>query len=258
MRPTAHRLMRMAVKPTIEQYRKGSGKAGVDALLDYGISPTEQGVDKIRSLLDELNDDIANRIQASTAMVDKNDVVSYLSDPMRAAMGQVDPLTDVNAVKNVATNFMNHPALPNQTFPVQTAQELKRGTYRALKNKYGQLGSAEEEAQKALARGLKDQVAKAVPEVSVLNAEEKKLLDALTVAERRALMSMNNNPAGLSLLANNKTAALGFMADRSTEFKALLARMINRASKMPNIVEPAAQQMSSPLLRGLLTIGASQ
>ncbi len=52
------------------------------------------------------------------------------------------------------------------------------------------------------------------------------MLGALNLAERRALMELNKNPAGLSLLAKNPEAAMGFLADRSGLFKSLAARMI--------------------------------
>lgn len=74
------------------------------------------------------------------------------------------------------------------SIPVQQAQDMKQGTYRELKNKYGQIGSAETEAQKALARGLKENIAEAVPEIAGLNAQESKLINALNITERRAFM----------------------------------------------------------------------
>lgn len=115
--------------------------------------------------------------------------------------------------------------------PVQLAQQLKQGTYRVLSKKYGQLGSAEIEAQKGLARGLKEGVADAVPEVSALNATESKLLDTLSVVERRVLQDANKNPMGLASLAHHPIGWAMFMADRSAAFKSIAARMANSASK---------------------------
>lgn len=143
--------------------------------------------------------------------------------------------------------------------PVQVAQKLKQGTYKSLAGKYGEVGSASTEAQKALARGLKDQIAEAVPGIGQLNAQEAALLKTLDVAERRALMEMNKNPAGLSMLAGNKAAFAAFMADRSAAFKGLASRMINRAAEAPSVVNPLADKLANPALRGgMLAIGASQ
>lgn len=110
--------------------------------------------------------------------------------------------------------------------PVELAQEMKQGTYRVLKGKYGEVGSASTEAQKALARGLKDEIARVVPEVSQLNAKESALLNALAQVEHRAAVAGNKNPAGLAWLSNNPGAWASFMADRSELFKSIVARLI--------------------------------
>lgn len=110
------------------------------------------------------------------------------------------------------------------SIPVQQAQAIKQGTYRELKNKYGQIGSAETEAQKSLARGLKNEIADAVPEIAGLNAQESALINALNVTERRVLMEANKNPMGLASIAAHPSGWAAFMADRSGLFKSLAAR----------------------------------
>jgi hypothetical protein len=121
--------------------------------------------------------------------------------------------------------------------PVQLAQELKQGTYAALgKKSYGELKGADTEAQKALARGLKEEIATAVPAVSKLNAQESKLLTTLDVTERRVLMEANKNPMGLAWLASHPAAWAAFMADRSGPFKSLAARIVNKnAEAVPQL-----------------------
>jgi len=133
------------------------------------------------------------------------------------------------------------PSTAVNEIPVQKAQRMKQATYRVLKGKYGEEGSAATEAQKALARGLKEEIAKAVPEVRPLNAEETKLLNALPMVERRVLNSGNKNPQGLAgLVVMNPVAWTNFMADRSDLFKSLIARMMWTGSKA-----------SAPSLRGI-------
>src|SRR5206468_3026519 len=111
------------------------------------------------------------------------------------------------------------------------AQELKQGTYRILASKYGEQGSAATEAQKALARGLKEGISEKVPAVAGLNAEESKLINALEVAERRALMDGNKNFGGLAWLAHSPATWAAFMADKSALFKSLVARMMHSGSE---------------------------
>src|SRR3990167_10396587 len=102
---------------------------------------------------------------------------------------------------------------------------MKQGTYKAIGGKnYGELKGAETEAQKALARGVKEEISSAVPNVAALNKREGNLLNALSVAERRALMDANKNPLGLGVL-NPATLAL-WLWDRSGWAKAMTARML--------------------------------
>jgi hypothetical protein len=140
---------------------------------------------------------------------------------------------------------------------VQDAQAMKQGTYKVLAGKFGEQGSASTEAQKALARGLKEEIANAVPEVALTNAELSKLLKTLSVAERRALIEGNKNPGGLSLLAGSKAGLLGFLADRSAGLKALAARGMHSASNTPmqGLLSPA---MVPYVRQGLLATESNQ
>ncbi len=252
-------LMQSALKPTIKQLKTGDARVAVDTLLDYGINPNKRGVEKLRMAIDDINDDIAGRVAGSNATVSRQKALDYLSGVRAKAGNQVSPTADMGSIQGVADDFMNHPAITSDAIPVQQAQELKKGTYQALRGQYGQVRGSAIEAQKAVARGLKDQIADVVPGIGPLNAEEARLLKTLDVTERRALMELNKNPVGLSVLASNPLGFAAFMADRSAAFKALAARSINRAAAAPSYVQKASDQLSSPLLRGgLLSIGSSQ
>jgi hypothetical protein len=252
LRPGARKLMQSAIKPTIEQLRKGDAQVAIDTLLKYGISPNEKGVYKLRGLVDDLNTQISDKIANSSATVSRPNVLSYLGDVNKKFANQVSPSSDLAAIQGVADDFIAHPALSGTNIPVQQAQQLKQGTYKALSGKYGEAGSAATEAQKALARGLKDEVGKAIPDIVPLNAEEARLIKTLGVTERRALMELNKNPVGLSALAQSPGSFAAFMADRSAAFKAILARMVNQSAKAPAVVNRA---LESPVARsGLLNL----
>lgn len=246
----AKRLMRSAVKPTIQQIKNGSAEIAVNTLLDKGINPTTGGVNKIRSMVDDLNQQIGSKISGSNATISKTDVLGALDDTRSRFASQVSPTSDLAAIQGIASDFANHPQFPSPVLriPVQEAQAMKQGTYGILSKKYGQIGSAETEAQKALARGLKEGVAKAVPEVAGLNAQESRLIQTLDVAERRALMDMNKNPMGLALLANNPMTWAAFMADKSAAFKSIVARMLYQPAQViksiPETTQSAKQAAS--------------
>ena len=237
------RMMQSALKPTIEQLRTGKAATAVDTLLDEGINATAGGVKKLRGKIGDINTDISALIAGSGATIDKQKIADALRGTQSQFANQVSPSSDLAAIQRVGDDFMAHPLIPGADMPVQLAQQLKQGTYKALSKKYGQMGGAETEAQKALARALKEEIASAVPDVAKLNAYESKLLSTLEVAERRALMDANKNPMGLAILANNPTSWAAFMADKSALFKSLAARMANQSAKtmqnatLPNMVQ---------------------
>lgn len=225
-------LMQSALKPTLADLKTKRADRAVQTLLDEGISPNRAGVQELDKRITALNDQIKQIISSSNATVNKGQVGLRLQETFDDFMKQVNPTADVETIKKAWLEFRNHPMLAGRTdIPVKLAQEIKQGTYKQLSKKYGQMGSADVEAQKAIARGLREEIAGAVPEVASLNKRESELINALKVAERRAYMSGNRNVAGLALLANNPGAALGFMADRSDAVKSLLGRAMYQGSE---------------------------
>lgn len=228
IRAGAEKLMWSALKPSMEEIRSGKAVKAIDTLLNEGISVTKGGVAKLKAKISDLNDQIAKAIEGSTATVDKQAAASEMKGLLSRVEKQVNPQADTATVKQAWDEFLNHPLLAGERMPVQLAQEMKQGTYRALGDKaYGELKGASIEGQKTLARGLKDQIAKEVPEVGPLNAKESELLNALTPTEYRVLTNMKNNPGGLAWLTTNPKEFAAFMADRSPAFKSLLARFMN-------------------------------
>jgi len=238
-------LMQSSIKPTLEQLKSGDAARAIDTMLKENISLSEKGVEKLRAEISKLNDEISSIIKNSPATVDKEKVAEYLNTLIDKLKKQVNPQKGLDAVKKSWNNFINHPDLIKteqfpggevtteiRNIPVQQAQEMKQGTYRELGNEaYGESSTAEKEAQKTLARGLKEQIAEKVPEVVALNKRESELINALDVGERRVLLELNKNPTGLATLAKNPKAALAFMADRSAQFKTLAAKIIYRAAQ---------------------------
>jgi predicted house-cleaning noncanonical NTP pyrophosphatase (MazG superfamily) len=251
------KLMQSALKPTLKQLETGQASTAVKTMLEEGINPTQAGVQKIQSKIKDLNTQVANKIEASTGTVKKTDILKYLDELEAKKLKQVNPADDIVAIDKVKQEFMNFnkPVIktPGQAIPVQLAQQLKQGTYSALAKKYGQMGSTEIEAQKTLARGLKEKVGEAVPEVLGLNKKEAQLIDTLDVVERRALMELNKNPGGLTWLSENPMAAAGFMADKSAVFKSLLARGLYNLNKGTSRIQGLLNKPQAARASGLLT-----
>jgi hypothetical protein len=237
------RLMQSALKPTLAQQKSGEAKTAIDTLLKYGINATQGGAEKLKSMVRGVDDEISNLIAGSGKTVSKEKVLSTLGDVESKFANQVSPTSDIAAIQNVGADFARHPLIDSGDIPIELAQKLKQGTYKIVDKKYGQLGSAEIEAQKGLARGLKEQMAEAVPAVAPLNAKQSELIKALKVTGRRAMMDDNRNPVGLAGLSQSPSQLAAMLADRSALLKSLAARGMNRITpEEGNLVINALRQ----------------
>lgn len=240
MRGEALNLMQSALKPGMKSLRMDMGAAPAQTMLDEGINVSRGGAEKLQGKIEDLNNQISAALQSQSATtIDKNlvgaRIQKVIANNVRTNSTPQDALLDVNKVYD---EFLSNGLVPRD-IPVQHAQELKQGIYRALREKYGALtpDTPEVQAQKALGRGYKEEIAAAVPEVRGLNAQESKLLEVLPFLEKRVLSEANKNPAGLALIMHNPGTAAMFMADRSGIFKSLVARMLNSGSGVipPNV-----------------------
>lgn len=228
MEAGAKSMMTSALKPSARDHKTGKAAAAAQTMLDEGINVTPGGVQTLRDRVDGLNDRISAIIDASPATIDKQSVGYYVQGVMDKFKKQVNSTDDLAAIQRSWDEFLQ---INPDKIPILEAQEMKQGTYRTLGGKaYGEVKTASIEAQKALARGLKDEIARAAPQVRALNAEESKLLNALSITERRVLMDANKNPAGLGWLTTDLTKFAAWMADRSPLFKSLVARMLSAGS----------------------------
>jgi hypothetical protein len=224
-------LMQTAVKPSTDDLLSGNANQAVGTMLDEGIVPSmsgwgQHGMNDVARMTSKLDDQVGQRIAASTAQVPVGSVASRLDDTLTTAQMQVNPKTDMAAVENAWTEFLTSPHIAGKKeIPVQLAHELKKGTYKSLGGKsYGEVGSTSVEAQKALARGLREETMKAVPEIEPLLARQASLMNVRDVAGTRALLEANKNPMGLAALrVDHPLSSVSFLADRWAWLKALAA-----------------------------------
>jgi hypothetical protein len=228
----AQKLMINALKPTPKQYASGAADVAARQLLERDLSPNSKGVIAINNRIAELQGEIAANIGDSKAVVSKQAVLDRLIAVRDRFMKTANPESDIAAINAAGAGFAEHPLIPGETLPVQLAQDIKQGTYTELRKKFGELGSAQTESQKALARGLKEEIAAVEPSVITLNAEESALLKTLDVVERRQFLEMNKDPIPLTGALRNPAAWAAITADKSAAFKALVARMMYKAGKV--------------------------
>ena len=254
LKTKAETLMQSALKPTLPQLKSGAAKTAIETLLQKELPVTQGTVEQLSNEIGNLNTNIASQIAGSTGTIKKSDVLKRLGNLGGERSLQVAPESDINAINDIKRQFLeyNKGVYNPNVIPVQTAQALKQGTYSSLANKYGKEVGAAEEAQKALARGLKEEIASQMPEVANLNAKESKLLDTLDVTERRMFMTLNKDPFGWSMLATHPLKTAAMLMDRSPAFKSLTAIQLNKLGNALKGNELLTSQPKAALYTGRL------
>lgn len=226
-------LMQSALKPglraTLGAIKSGDTPPVVQTLLKEGVNVTPGGIEKLNGIIGASNDAIKSALDAlpSGTAINPLKVTSRLSDTAAKFANQVNPQADLAAISDVGQNFLAaHGA--NDLTP-QAAQALKVGTYAALKDKaYGQIGSAQIEGEKALARGLKEELANEAAkngvDLNALNAQEGAAITARDAIAKRVAQVGNRDPAGLAWLAHSPVTFLMAISERSPVVKSLIAR----------------------------------
>lgn len=283
---TAERLYQSALKPppSMEQAER---QAIVRTGLREGLPLNHDVVANAQQRIDALNKQITKEIQARSAagaMVDPETVAAYTNRSAQRFANQVNPEADLAAVQSAKNEFLRTQSVEApftkirpgtdeaagtfvpegqgstqvpQPIPLEEAQQLKQGTYRKLKDSYGEQASASREAQKDLARGLKDQIVKAFPEIASLNARESSLLALEGALNRFVGREGNKQLIGLGTPMTAVAAhAIGLPAGplallkAALEFPAVKSRLaiaLARSAASPGAGTAAAQGVASAL-----------
>lgn len=171
--------------------------------LEQEIPVTAKGVEAVGQLIDDYNTQIKAHIEGGTRQgvtIDPNAVAERIADVKTRFANQVNPEADLSAIDASKAEFLRNNPNP---IPAADAQAMKQGTYRTLgerayQRKFtGAPESATDAAQKALARGLKEELATQFPELGQLNATEGRLLDLQPVLEKAVNRISNHQLMGI-------------------------------------------------------------
>ncbi len=197
--------------------------------LASSLPVTESGVRRLYDLLVDLNQDVNRTIQAGSQRgltLDTEKIARYAEDvkPQFETVTRESSQRPIQRVQDEFTRewgpqpaqpagLVNAQGQPIQStlqgwrpMPVGQGQAIKVNTYRELQNEFGKMSTAEVEAKKALARGIKDELVAALPELSALNAKEAKLLDLSPVLEKAVNKASNATGGGLKTLITSGVA----------------------------------------------------
>lgn len=227
----AKSVMHNALKPNVRHdLLEGRAARAIDSMLEEGITVGEGGLRKLQGKIGELRNEIMQKIAGSNATIDKNAVAAELNNTIKKFSETATPNANLKTIENAWTEFLQHPLFSGQQVPVQLMQDIKQGTHSMLRKSYGEMKGAEIEAQKALARGMRQEIEKAVPGIAALNERQSAQLDARLLTELRLHGEKNKDPGGMAFLANSAPQALGWLAARSSWLKSLLAQGMYRGA----------------------------
>lgn len=215
------RLYQSAVKfQTGKKMKIEDRNARIKTGLKEEIVPSRKGLEKLGERIETLNNTIDSVIKDAAKTgdtVSAANIVKRIDQLKTKFKNQALPSEDLAILDAAKEQFL---AFHGEQIPVAKAQAIKRGTYAQLRNKaYGELKSARIEAEKALARGIKEELAAKYPELTGLNAKEGSLIklnesieQAVKRIENRDLVGIGSTIAGAAGSAVTGSAKGGFLA----------------------------------------------
>lgn len=187
--------------------------------LKEGIVPTEAGLSKIQEKIGSLNLEIEKTIgRAAKAgdTVQADEIVKRIDDLKPFYQATANPAPYLDELERVKKSFQDY---HGQRIPVEKAQKIKQNTYVLLKKQYGQMKNESVEAEKAIARGIKEELATKYPELKFLNQNESELIrleDSIVKAvnriENRDLVGIGSTIAGTAGAVVTGSPSGGFWA----------------------------------------------
>lgn len=249
-------LMQSAMKPNQLMRESGAADRAATTMLERGISPTRGGREQLQNMVTTLETQIDDILKNSPATVDKYAVGATLRQAVDKVKTNLSARSDMQTIQASLDEFLNHPLLNNSSaIPVSLANQIKQSIYKTLgPNAFvpGVKTGVPRLADKTLARGLRENIAQAEPQVVAPLAEQAELLNALKVMTPQALRDGNRNLGGIGTIAPTLEQFLLWTLDRSALAKGLLARaMYQGSSAIPTTVGAAGggllgSQMGQP------------
>ena len=225
----SRKMYQSALKPPPGSNTRQEVSRMVETGLKEGISISDAGVNKLSKLVTDLQSQVTAEIALNpNAPISPGRVASRLAGTKERFAQQVAPKEDLATIASTKREFLGAheqpsgktaprlmqretsegkpytewgdvPVMEERPIPAAEAQRLKTGTYIQLKDRaYGELKTARVEAEKALARGLKEEINEIFPKLKGLNAREAELYNLQPELERAIRRIGNHDILSLS------------------------------------------------------------
>lgn len=175
------------------------------------IVPSKEGLSKLRDTVEGVNNEIKGIINNASKTGDTlkaDEIITRLDDLKSFYSNAAAPQNFIDDIDKLAEQFKG---FHGESIPVETAQKIKQTTYQIIRKHYGELKSVSIEGQKAIARGIKEELVLKYPELAKLNARESSLL-SLEESIVKAVSRLENRDMigiGSTIATTAGTAATG-------------------------------------------------
>jgi len=185
--------------------------------LKYDITPTIKGVNKTRSMIDNINADIVSKIDAATQtgqQIPIDRLFQDFGDLQKQVLSESGhPIQSAKAVLRIEKEIRKANEVLGRTglTPMQ-AQKLKQGIYKELQSYYSSVkeSPAAAKAQQTVARAAKEALEEIIPEIKMLNAQEGSLIELHDAIQKSSSRIQNRDILGIGIPL--KTGAGGVVA----------------------------------------------
>jgi hypothetical protein len=136
------------------------------------IFPTQHALDVVDRKISILDKKVSRAISRSSRKFDDvsaNEVIKSLDELETFYKNQaVGGPKALETIREIKETFVKE---RGQRIPIAKAQKIKQATQQRLRKDFGEMKTLQKEAQKGLSHGLREEIAKIVPEAATLNKE---------------------------------------------------------------------------------------
>lgn len=235
--------------------------------LDYEIMPTYKGLDKLRTNINALNEQVTEYIEAaykSDAKMEPKDLFRYFDEIKEEARLSGRPKSAIKSIDNIKKQIteMN----PEKLTPIEV-QKLKQNIYKETGSFYGmnKFSPWNIKAQHAAARSAKEFLEEIYPEIKGVNRTEGDMIKLEKALQRSAARIENRDLIGIGVpikgtlggVLEGTSGAIGGLLlgiIDTPKVKARLAIITNKLKKRGVKISPT----SAAIRLGLVQLGRNE
>jgi len=255
----------LKIPPSIaEKIRTRAVETGIEGK----YYPTQKGLAKLQNDIQSINFEIEKEVNKATAQYSR----TGQSIDMKDVIKRVDKLKDFysNLPPDRAKPFLDElneiqsQYLSGGKITPQEAQAMKQTIYKLHRKHYGEMKTLAIEGDKAIARGLKEEIVKANPSLANLNTKDSALINLEEVLERAVNRTRNYDVVQLGdmiitttggIVGGGPGAATALVARKTLgmpSVKAAISFALSKANKMTGraIGRPLAYGIGATMTQG--------